>query len=92
MYGLFFGQNLSMNRIISQIINPYISIGEKDILWTLMELEEKDYELSTNELRISVPGQTSTVAEPVSTSGKCATDPTNATATPDQSRFALGIR
>ena len=92
MYGLFFGQNLSMNRIISQIINPYISIGEKDILWTLMELEEKDYELSTNELRISVPGQTSTVTEPVSTSGKCAAGPTNATATTDQSRFTMGIR
>ena len=81
-----------MNRIISQIINPYISIGEKDILWTLMELEEKDNELSANELRLSVPGQTGTVAESVSTSGKCATNATNATATADKSRLAVGIR
>ena len=81
-----------MKSRLSQIINPYVSVSEKDILWTLMELEENENELSANELRLSVPGQTGTVAESVSTSCKCATNATNATATADKSRLAVGIR
>ena len=56
------------------IINPYVSVSEKDILWEIMKLEEEN-ELSTNaELRLSdnattLCGQTNTVAESVSASG-----------------------
>ena len=48
---LFLCQNLSMENILHMIINPYVSITEKDILWEIMRLEEED-ELSANaELR-----------------------------------------
>lgn len=48
---LFLCQNLSMENILHMIINPYVSITEKDILWEIMRLEEEN-ELSANaELR-----------------------------------------
>ena len=48
---LFLCQNLSMEDILYMIINPYVSVSEKDILWEIMKLEEED-ELSANaELR-----------------------------------------
>lgn len=48
---LFLCQNLSMENILHMIINPYVSVSEKDILWEIMRLEEED-ELSANaELR-----------------------------------------
>ena len=40
-----------MENILHVILNPYVSISEKDILWEIMRLEEEN-ELSTNaELR-----------------------------------------
>ena len=49
---LFLCKNLSMENILNVIINPYVSVTEKDILWEIMRLEEEN-ELSTNaELRI----------------------------------------
>ena len=48
---LFLCQNLTMEDILHVILNPYVSITEKDILWEIMRLEEED-ELSANaELR-----------------------------------------
>ena len=48
---LFLCQNLTMEDILHVILNPYVSISEKDILWEIMKLEEED-ELSANtELR-----------------------------------------
>lgn len=48
---LFLCQNLSMENILHIILNPYVSVSEKDILWEIMRLEEED-ELSANaELR-----------------------------------------
>lgn len=48
---LFLCQNLSMEDILHVILNPYVSVSEKDILWEIMRLEEED-ELSANaELR-----------------------------------------
>ena len=48
---LFLCQNLTMEDILHTILNPYVSISEKDILWEIMRLEEED-ELSANaELR-----------------------------------------
>jgi hypothetical protein len=48
---LFLCQNLTMEDILHVILNPYVSVSEKDILWEIMKLEEEN-ELSTNaELR-----------------------------------------
>lgn len=48
---LFLCQNLTMKDILHTILNPYVSVSEKDILWEIMRLEEED-ELSANaELR-----------------------------------------
>lgn len=48
---LFLCQNLTMEDILHTILNPYVSVSEKDILWEIMRLEEED-ELSANaELR-----------------------------------------
>lgn len=48
---LFLCQNLTMEDILHVILNPYVSVSEKDILWEIMRLEEED-ELSANaELR-----------------------------------------
>ena len=70
---LFLCKNLSMKNILSTIINPYISISEKDILWEIMRLEEQDVstnadlrKLSTN--ATAIPGQIGTITEPISAS------------------------
>ena len=48
---LFLCQNLTMEDILNTILNPYVSVSEKDILWEIMKLEEEN-ELSANaELR-----------------------------------------
>ena len=48
---LFLCQNLTMENILHVILNPYVSVSEKDILWEIMKLEEEN-ELSANtELR-----------------------------------------
>lgn len=48
---LFLCKNLTMEDILHIILNPYVSVSEKDILWEIMRLEEED-ELSANaELR-----------------------------------------
>ena len=40
-----------MENILHVILNPYVSVSEKDILWEIMRLEEEN-ELSANaELR-----------------------------------------
>ena len=72
---LFLCQNLSMEDILYMIINPYVSVSEKDILWEIMKLEEED-ELSANaELRklstnaTALSGQINAVAKSVSASG-----------------------
>ena len=71
---LFLCQNLSMENILHIIINPYVSITEKDILWEIMRLEEEDA-VSTNKLcklsthATTLPGQTNSIAESVSASG-----------------------
>ena len=64
-----------MENILHVILNPYVSISEKDILWEIMRLEEEN-ELSTNaELRnlstnaTALPGQINAVAKSVSASG-----------------------
>ena len=61
-----------MEDILHTILNPYVSVSEKDILWEIMRLEEED-ELSANaELRklstnaTAIPGQIGTIAEPIS--------------------------
>jgi hypothetical protein len=36
-----------MENILHIILNPYVSISEKDILWEIIRLEEEN-ELSTN--------------------------------------------
>lgn len=71
---LFLCKNLTMENILHVILNPYVSISEKDILWEIMRLEEEN-ELSTNaELRnlstnaTALPGQINAVAESVSAS------------------------
>ena len=71
---LFLCQNLTMEDILHVILNPYVSVSEKDILWEIMRLEEED-ELSTNKLcklsthATTLPGQTNSVAKSVSASG-----------------------
>ena len=70
---LFLCKNLSMKDILHIILNPYVSVSEKDILWEIMRLEEQDAistnadlrKLSTNATAIS--GQIGTIAEPIST-------------------------
>lgn len=57
-----------MKDILHIILNPYVSITEKDILWEIMRLEEEDAISDNAELRISTNatalcGQTCTVAE-----------------------------
>lgn len=48
---LFLCKNLTMEDILHVILNPYVSVSEKDILWEIMRLEEEN-ELSANaELR-----------------------------------------
>lgn len=71
---LFLCQNLTMEDILHTILNPYVSVSEKDILWEIMRLEEED-ELSTNKLcklsthATTLPGQTNAITESVSASG-----------------------
>lgn len=72
---LFLCQNLTMEDILHVILNPYVSVSEKDILWEIMRLEEED-ELSTNaELRklstnaTALSRQINAVAKSVSASG-----------------------
>ena len=70
----FLCQNLSMEDILHIILNSYVSVSEKDILWELLELEEENAistnaelrELSTNATALC--GQTCAIAEPVSAS------------------------
>ena len=64
-----------MEDILHVILNPYVSVSEKDILWEIMRLEEED-ELSTNaELRklstnaTALSRQINAVAKSVSASG-----------------------
>lgn len=72
---LFLCQNLTMENILHTILNPYVSISEKDILWEIMKLEEEDaistnaelWNLSTNATALS--GQINAVAKSVSASG-----------------------
>lgn len=71
---LFLCKNLIMKNILSTIINPYISISEKDILWEIMRLEEEDAVSTNAELRklstnATAYGQISTATEPISASG-----------------------
>ena len=61
---LFLCQNLTMK----DIFNLYLSNDDKDILWEIMRLEERDATLSTyaelfNLSAGTVPGQTCTVTE-----------------------------
>ena len=64
-----------MESILHIILNPYVSISEKDILWEIMKLEEENelstnaelWTLSTNATALS--GQINAVAKSVSTSG-----------------------
>lgn len=50
-----------MKDILHIILNPYVSVSEKDILWEILELEEEDaistnaklWELSTNATAVS---------------------------------------
>lgn len=71
---LFLCQNLTMEDILHVILNPYVSVSEKDILWEIMRLEEEDA-VSTNKLcklsthATTLPGQTNSIAESVSASG-----------------------
>ena len=72
---LFLCQNLTMEDILYTILNPYVSVSEKDILWEIMRLEEEN-ELSTNaELRklstnaTALSRQINAVAKSVSASG-----------------------
>lgn len=44
---LFLCKNLIMKDILHIILNPYVSVSEKDILWDILELEEQN-ELSAN--------------------------------------------
>ena len=63
-----------MEDILHVILNPYVSVSEKDILWEIMRLEEEDA-VSTNKLcklsthATTLPGQTNSIAESVSASG-----------------------
>ena len=69
---LFLCQNLTMEDILHVILNPYVSVSEKDILWEIMRLEEQDaistnaelWNLSTNPT--AIPGQIGTIPEPIS--------------------------
>lgn len=68
---LFLCQNITMKNIF----NLYLSNDEKDILWEIMRLEEKDA-ISTNaDLRklstnaTAIPGQINTITKSVSASG-----------------------
>ena len=72
---LFLCQNITMKDILLTIINPYVPVSEKDILWDILRLEEEN-ELSTNaELRSVSTNATAlcrpigTVAESVQSSG-----------------------
>lgn len=61
LISLFLCQNLSMEDILHIILNPYVSVSEKDILWEILELEEENaistnaelWELSTNATAVS---------------------------------------
>ncbi len=72
---LFLCKNLSMEDILHIILNPYVSVSEKDILWEIMKLEEENelsantelWNLSTNATALS--GQIDAVAKSVSASG-----------------------
>lgn len=75
LISLFLCQNLNMEDILHIILNPYVSVSEKDILWEILELEEEDaisantelWNLSTNATALS--GQINAVAKSVSASG-----------------------
>ena len=64
-----------MEDILHVILNPYVSVSEKDILWEIMKLEEENelsanaelWNLSTNATALS--GQINAVAKSVSASG-----------------------
>lgn len=64
-----------MEDILHIILNPYVSVSEKDILWEIMKLEEENelsantelWNLSTNATALS--GQINAVAKSVSASG-----------------------
>lgn len=72
---LFLCKNLSMEDILHIILNPYVSVSEKDILWEIMKLEEENelsanaelWNLSTNATALS--GQINAVTKSVSASG-----------------------
>lgn len=72
---LFLCENLSMEDILHIILNPYVSVSEKDILWEIMKLEEENelsanaelWNLSTNATALS--GQINAIAKSVSASG-----------------------
>ncbi len=57
----FLCKNLIMKDILHIILNPYVSVSEKDILWEILELEEEDaistnaelWNLSTNATAVS---------------------------------------
>lgn len=75
LISLFLCKNLSMEDILHIILNPYVSVSEKDILWEIMKLEEENelsantelWNLSTNATALS--GQINAVAKSVSASG-----------------------
>lgn len=75
LISLFLCKNLTMEDILHIILNPYVSVSEKDILWEIMKLEEEDelsanaelWNLSTNATALS--GQINAVAKSVSASG-----------------------
>lgn len=75
LISLFLCKNLTMEDILHIILNPYVSVSEKDILWEIMKLEEENelsantelWNLSTNATALS--GQINAVAKSVSASG-----------------------
>lgn len=75
LISLFLCKNLTMEDILHIILNPYVSVSEKDILWEILELEEENelsantelWNLSTNATALS--GQINAVAKSVSASG-----------------------
>ena len=71
---LFLCKNLTMEDILHIILNPYVSVSEKDILWEIMRLEEQDVSTNTALRKLStnataIPGQIGTITEPISASG-----------------------
>lgn len=70
----FLCKNLIMKNLLLQILNPYVSVSEKDILWEIIEMGEQDELSAYDQLRISanstaLSGQISTITKPISAGG-----------------------